>query len=66
MIRTFFANQAVVAIVGIVGVAQPSMGVFELKEFMPMLARMTSARKEKKRNVRAIWLKLVSSRPTSI
>ena len=35
---TFFANQTVVSIVGIVRVAKTTMGEFELEEFVAMLA----------------------------
>lgn len=39
---TFFANQTVVSVVGVVGISQSSMRVFKLEEFVAMFARMSS------------------------
>ena len=40
---TFFTDQAVVPVVGIVCVTKTTMGELELEEFVAMLARMPSA-----------------------
>ena len=44
-VRTLFAYQTIVAIIGVVGVSKTAMGVFKFKKFMSMFARMASARK---------------------
>jgi hypothetical protein len=36
--RTFFADETVIAVVGIVGIAQTAMRVFKLEEFVPVFA----------------------------
>ena len=41
--RTLFPDQTVVAIVGVVGITQPSMTVFEFEEFVAVFSGMTSA-----------------------
>jgi hypothetical protein len=41
--HTLFANQRVISVVGVVGVAKTAVGVFKLEEFMTMLARMPRA-----------------------
>jgi hypothetical protein len=37
---TFFANERVVTIIGVICIAQSSMGVFEFKKLVSMLARV--------------------------
>jgi len=41
--RTLFPDQTVVAVVGVVGVTQSSMTVFEFKEFVAVFSGMPSA-----------------------
>ena len=41
--RTFFPDQTVVTVVGVVGVTQSSMTVFEFKEFVAVFSGMSSA-----------------------
>ena len=41
--RTLFPDQTVVAVVGVVGVTQPSMTVFEFKKFVAVFSGMSSA-----------------------
>jgi hypothetical protein len=43
MIRTLFADERVVPVVGIVRVAKSSMRIFKFEELVAMLARMTRA-----------------------
>ena len=43
MTRTLFPDQTVVAVVGVVGVTQSSMTVFEFKEFVAVFSGMPSA-----------------------
>ena len=43
VIRTLFADERVVPVVGIVSVAKSSMRIFKFEELVAMLARMTRA-----------------------
>ena len=45
-VRTFFADETVIAIVGVIRVAQSSMRVFELQKLMAVLARVSCAAAE--------------------
>ena len=45
-IRTLFADQRVVPVVGIVRVAESSMRILKFKKFVAMLARVTRALKD--------------------
>jgi hypothetical protein len=42
-VRTLFADERVVPVVGIVRVAESSMGVFEFEKLVAVLARVTGA-----------------------
>ena len=42
-VRTFFADETVIAVVGVVGVAEATMRVLELQKLVSMLARVASA-----------------------
>jgi hypothetical protein len=44
-VRTFFADERVVSVVGIVRVAKSSMGVLEFEKLVAVLARVTRALK---------------------
>ena len=41
--RTLFADETVIAVVGVVGVAEATMRVLELQKLVSMLARVASA-----------------------
>ena len=51
-LRTLFADETVIAVVGVICVAETSMGVFELQELVAVLSRVPCAIKRSENAVK--------------